>query len=166
VGLNSETLARIKANVTSNSVQQQQQSNSKLEASSSGKAALSESVAALQRIANSGISPAKAEQTNGQGSPEALDSKQIHYQQISDKILDLDTALKESHPKMPVLLNEIWKTLITYSEQVTLLTEDQIERIVAGLEKQVDVDLAAITVKSASKGTKKSGPVSASDLGF
>lgn len=180
MGLNPETLARIRAaainalpstqstisenqNVPSNSVQSIQSTQS--QTSASGKAALSESVAALQAIASKPVQANGTKDSLGQGNPSAGTATQIRFQQVSDKILDLETAIKTAHPQMPVLLNEIWKTLITYPECVTLLSEEQIEEIVSGLEKQTDVDLANITVKSATKG-KKSGPVSASDLGF
>ena len=90
----------------------------------------------------------------------------ISYQEVSDKIRDLDASIKATHPTMPKLLHDIWGTLQTYPECVTLLEESQIEIVISGLEKLVDTDLAAITLKSAVKGTKSKTPVSNAQLGF
>lgn len=139
------------------------------EASSSGKSALTQSIAALQAASNKSASSTSSIQSIQQGSSttgtNGLTATQIRFQQVSDSITELTTALLKAHPQMPVLLNSIWKTLITYPECVTLLSEEQVEQVVAGLEKHTDTDLAAITIKNATKAGKK-GPVSAADLGF
>ena len=67
---------------------------------------------------------------------------------------------------MPRLLQDIWTTLNKYPEQVTLLAEDEMEVIISGLEKLVDTDLAAITIKSATSSKKSKVPVSMVTLGF
>jgi hypothetical protein len=90
----------------------------------------------------------------------------IGYQEVADKIAALDANLKSVHPLMPRLLQDIWDTLKKYPENVTILNEDEIERIVAGLEKLVDTDLAAITIKSATSSKKSKVPVTTASLGF
>lgn len=90
----------------------------------------------------------------------------IKYQEVFDKIASLDTMLKNAHPQMPVLLQEIWKTLKLYPECVTLLREEDMEIVISGLEKQVDVDLSKIVLKAATKSGGKKTPISAAQLGF
>ena len=90
----------------------------------------------------------------------------ISYSLISSNIASLDAAIKSSHPSMSRLLQDIWTTLNQYPEQVTLLAEDEMEVIISGLEKLVDTDLAAITIKSATSAKKSKVPVSMVTLGF
>lgn len=91
----------------------------------------------------------------------------IKYQEVSDKITELEQMLLANHPKMPTLLHEIWLTLKQYPECVVLLSEDQVEKVVAGLEKQVDTDLASISLQTATKGKKGSGKdLTNASLGF
>jgi hypothetical protein len=90
----------------------------------------------------------------------------IKFQEVSDKIATLHNQILSAHPRMPVLLKEIRDTLYSYPECNTLLTEDQMNTIIEGLEKLVDTDLAAITLKAASKGGKSKAPVSNASLGF
>lgn len=93
-------------------------------------------------------------------------AKQIKYQEISDNIFALREAIHSAHPKMPGLLQEIWRTLQSYPEQVTLLEEDQMEIIISGLEKVVDTDLANITIKAATSGKKGKASITTASLGF
>ena len=90
----------------------------------------------------------------------------ISFSVISNNIISLEAAIKSSHPSMPRLLQDIWTTLNKYPEQVTLLAEDEMEVIISGLEKLVDTDLAAITIKSATSAKKSKIPVSMATLGF
>ena len=91
----------------------------------------------------------------------------INFHQVSGLIIELDGTIKQSHPRMPTLLQDIWNTLEKYPECVTLLSEEEMEIVISGLEKVVDTDLAAITLKSATSGGKgKKAPVSAASLGF
>ena len=90
----------------------------------------------------------------------------VSYHMVANNIASLDAAIKENHPSMPRLLQDIWATLNKYPEQVTLLSEDEIEIVVSGLEKLVDTDLAAITIKSATSTKKSKVPVTALTLGF
>lgn len=72
--------------------------------------------------------------------------------QVTEKILSLKNQLEIQHPQMQVLLREIWKTLKDNPDQVTLLEEEEIQTIVAGLEKQTQITLLtkAITTKTKS----------------
>ena len=98
--------------------------------------------------------------------PELESAGTISYHLISNNIISLDAAIKGNHPSMPRLLQDIWTTLNKYPEQVTLLSEEDIEVVISGLEKLVDTDLAAITLKSATSSKKSKVPVSALSLGF
>jgi hypothetical protein len=137
-------------------------------------------IAAMQTVAAQQTNiPGKAEVAAGIVSLEALknltpvltkpveSAGTINFNQVSAQIIELDAAIKASHPRMPGLLQEIWTTLDKYPECVTLLREDEMEIVIAGLEKVVDTDLAAITLKSATTGGKKSKvPLTAAGLGF
>jgi len=93
----------------------------------------------------------------------------VNFHQVSGLISDLDGTIKQNHPRMPGLLQEIWNTLEKYPECVTLLSEEEMEIVISGLEKVVDTDLAAITLKSATSSSGKSKsktPVSNASLGF
>lgn len=72
--------------------------------------------------------------------------------QVTEKILSLKNQLEIQHPQMQFLLREIWKTLKDNPDQVTLLEEEEIQTIVAGLEKQTQITLLtkAITTKTKS----------------
>lgn len=140
---------------------------------------VSNSLATLAGLANlsKAVAPKVAQETaiqpsNQSGgipaakSVELSGAKQIKYQEISDNIFALREAIHGAHPKMPGLLQEIWKTLQSYPEQVTLLEEDQMEIIISGLEKVVDTDLANITIKSATSGKKGKASITTASLGF
>lgn len=92
----------------------------------------------------------------------------INFHQVSGLIQELEGTIKANHPRMPSLLQDIWGTLEKYPECVTLLSEEEMEIVISGLEKVVDTDLAAITLKSATSGGKGKSktPVSAASLGF
>jgi len=130
---------------------------------------ISVSLANLENLKNS---PAKVQQSVDQSGGVSIpgpaeQAKTIKYQEISDSIDSLKAAIHGAHPRMPGLLQEIWKTLQSYPEQVTLLEEDQMEIIIAGLEKVVDTDLANITIKSAVKGGKAGkAAITTDSLGF
>jgi len=123
----------------------------------------------LQTIApakDSASAPANQGSKDSRSSQPTDDPKLIQYQEVSDRIASLRDAIHSDHPKMPGLLQEIWKTLHSYPEQVTLLEEDQMEIIISGLEKVVDTDLANIVLNTATKGKKSKTPVSMDSLGF
>ena len=72
--------------------------------------------------------------------------------ELHEKCEELRSALLAQHPRMPVLLAEIYKTLKAQPENVTLLSELDIQAIVQGLIKQTGTEFA----KSALKATSKS----------
>lgn len=74
--------------------------------------------------------------------------------EISTKLQALQQALLDSHPTLPTLLRDIHTTLKQQPEQVTLLSEEELNIIVQGLEKQTNSYIAqAVTKKTPSKRT-------------
>lgn len=71
--------------------------------------------------------------------------------ELKEKVAQLSQALLSKHPQMPVLLREIHKTLSTYPENITLLSEEEIQQIVSGLKVQTQTEFASTVVKSAGK---------------
>ena len=70
-------------------------------------------------------------------------------EQLSEKVSALSEAILVRHPTMPTLLREIHTTLRSYPEQVTLLSESEIQVIVSGLSVQTNVAFAASASKPA-----------------
>ena len=70
-------------------------------------------------------------------------------EQLSEKVSALSEAILSRHPTMPTLLREIHTTLRSYPEQVTLLSEGEIQVIVSGLSVQTNVAFAASASKPA-----------------
>lgn len=70
-------------------------------------------------------------------------------EQLSEKVSALSEAILSRHPTMPTLLREIHTTLRSYPEQVTLLSESEIQVIVSGLSVQTNVAFAASASKPA-----------------
>lgn len=86
-------------------------------------------------------------------------------EQVKEKILLLETALLEAHPKMPVLLKEIHDVLKVQADIATLLEEDEIAIIVQGLEKQTNTELAsAIKTKETKAKKAKVAAITEEDL--
>lgn len=73
--------------------------------------------------------------------------------ELKNKVQELSDAITAKHPRMSTLLHEIWKTLKAYPENVTLLAEEDIQKIVAGLELQTQTKLAATITKGSSKSS-------------
>lgn len=74
------------------------------------------------------------------------------YADIQSKILALQDQLLSTNPQMPTLLRTIHSQLKNDPAIVTLLTEDECNIIVQGLEKQTNTFLAgAISKPSAAK---------------
>lgn len=84
-------------------------------------------------------------------------------EQLQSKVLEVQEALLAAHPKLPILLAEIHKTLKADPATVTLLTEDEIGILVSGLEAQTKVQIMA-TMTSASKSGKALKKISADDI--
>ena len=78
-------------------------------------------------------------------------------QQLSEKVLDLQSRLLAAHPTMPVLLREIHTQLRNDPELVTTLAEEEISIIVQGLMKQTQTEIATAVLKSKTKSTKSIG---------
>lgn len=76
---------------------------------------------------------------------------------IKEKILAMEQALKENHPRMPMLLKEIHTHTKADPEIVTLLDEDDIQRLVAGLQKQTQTEVAGFILKDKKKSIKSLG---------
>lgn len=68
--------------------------------------------------------------------------------ELKSKIAELQTAILDRHPRMPILLREIHTVLRAQPENVTLLSEEEIAQIVSGLKVQTGVEFAASATKS------------------
>lgn len=77
-------------------------------------------------------------------------------EEIQMKIAELQEALLNAHPQMPLLLRDIHKKLQADPAQVTLLSEEEIAIIVTGLKLQTNVELANASKSSSTAGKTKS----------
>jgi hypothetical protein len=78
-------------------------------------------------------------------------------EQVSEKILSLQSALLSQHPQLPILLREIHITLKENPDCVTLLTDEEVGVIVNGLKKQTATEIATVALKSKTKSLKTIG---------
>jgi hypothetical protein len=69
--------------------------------------------------------------------------------QLREKVGQLSQAILSKHPTMPTLLREIHTTIRQYPEQITLLEEEDIAIIVAGLSVQTNVAFSQAANKPA-----------------
>jgi hypothetical protein len=69
--------------------------------------------------------------------------------ELQEKVAELSTLILSKHPKMPTLLREIHTTLRAQPENVTLLSEDEINVIVSGLKVQTQTEFTASATKGA-----------------
>lgn len=68
--------------------------------------------------------------------------------ELRAKVLEYEEALKNRTPRMGTLLQEILANLKAQPENVTLITEEEIGKIVQGLEIQTNTFLAeTVTAK-------------------
>lgn len=86
--------------------------------------------------------------------------------EIKTKLDELQQALLSAHPTLPTILRDIHRTLKSYPEQVTLMSEDEIQLVVQGLEKQTSSHLAATTMKPTKAKKESLKNISSDDLGF
>jgi hypothetical protein len=86
--------------------------------------------------------------------------------EIKYKLDQLSSALLSAHPQIPTLLRDIRNTLKAFPEQVTLMTEEEINLCVRGLEKQTNSYIAAVTVKPSAAKKAALKNVTSDDLGF
>jgi len=73
--------------------------------------------------------------------------------ELAEKLASLENLIKEKHPRMPTLLQEIHSALRQQPENVILLSEEEISSIVEGLKIQTGVAFAQAAV--AGKGSSK-----------
>jgi hypothetical protein len=78
-------------------------------------------------------------------------------EQVTEKILSLQSALLSQHPQLPILLREIHTTLKENPDCVTLLTDEEVGVIVNGLKKQTATEIATVALKSKTKSLKTIG---------
>lgn len=79
------------------------------------------------------------------------------YEQLQEKVLSLDAAIKSRHPTMPTLLQEIWRALKAQPENVTLMSEDEIGVVVSGLQVQTNTSLAQTMSKQSKSAAATKG---------
>lgn len=85
---------------------------------------------------------------------------------ISGKITELQEKILAKHPQMPLLLSEIHKSLKNNPAVATLLAEEDIARIVNGLEVQTNTSIAQSMTSAKGSKTKALSKVTSNDLGF
>jgi hypothetical protein len=75
---------------------------------------------------------------------------------LREKVASLEAALLARHPTMPTLLRDIHSALRAQPENVTLLSEEEIQSLVKGLQVQTNTFLATSVTKESKKsaGTK------------
>ncbi len=78
------------------------------------------------------------------------------------KVAEVQEALLAAHPRLPVLLQEIHRTLKADPTNVTLLSEEEIGILVSGLQKQTQVEIATTMTKA--KAGKALKNIAADDL--
>lgn len=85
-----------------------------------------------------------------------------------DKINELELALLERHPRMPLLLREVYSALRKQPENVVLANEEELAIIVQGLDHQTGNELAALAVSQVKKPSarKTAAKISADQLGL
>jgi len=71
---------------------------------------------------------------------------------LENKILQLQEAVQNRLPGMSGMLQEIWNALKKQPENVTLLSEDNIQIIVSGLEVQTNNKLVEVLSKPKKNG--------------
>lgn len=76
-------------------------------------------------------------------------------EQVSAKILDLQSRLLSQHPTMPILLREIHKELLANPDVVTLLSSEDRSIIISGLEKYTKTELITATKNVSKKAISK-----------
>ena len=76
--------------------------------------------------------------------------------EIKEKIESLKAKILEKHPLMPNLLQEIHRALSAQPEQVTLLSEEEMNVIIQGLEAHTNTFLmTAAATKTPSKSVNQ-----------
>lgn len=81
------------------------------------------------------------------------------HEECKNKILSLQAVMIEETPKLPIVLGEIKRILIKNPEVATLLTEEEIGKLVAGLSMRANEKLAEAVVKSTRSKSVKNATV-------
>lgn len=79
--------------------------------------------------------------------------------ELQAKVVSLSEALLDRHPRMPGLLDEIFKTIKQYPEQVTILEEEGIAQVVEGLKLLTGVKFAEVVNKGGASKKLKNATV-------
>jgi hypothetical protein len=74
--------------------------------------------------------------------------------ELKEKVSALSEAILSKHPTMKSLLREIHTTVSKYPEQITLLSEDEISKIVQGLMVTTGIEFAEKAIKAPASKTK------------
>ena len=99
--------------------------------------------------------PVTTQAENKTESLKTVSTSQIDHLDFLTKIDQFEQALIHTHPHMPVLLMKIHKQISADPELVTVLSEDQIGIIVAGLKVQTKTELTGTILKQSTSRTKK-----------
>jgi hypothetical protein len=75
--------------------------------------------------------------------------------ELKEKVAELSELILSKHPRMPLLLREIHTALRKQPENVTLMSEEEIAVVVAGLKVQTGVEFATAAIKDKSPSTTK-----------
>lgn len=71
--------------------------------------------------------------------------------ELAEKVQQLSALILDKHPRMPTLLREIHTALLAQPENVTLMSEEEIQIIVSGLKVQTGVEFATAAISSSGK---------------
>lgn len=86
--------------------------------------------------------------------------------EIKTKLDDLQAAILQNHPTMPMMLRDIHKLLKSQPDTVTLMSEEEINIVIQGLEKQTNSHLVAATLKPSKAKKESLAKVTTDELGF
>jgi hypothetical protein len=75
--------------------------------------------------------------------------------ELKEKVAELSELILSKHPRMPLLLREIHTALRKQPENVTLMSEEEVAVVVAGLKVQTGVEFATAAIKDKSSSTTK-----------
>lgn len=74
---------------------------------------------------------------------------------IKEKLAQLQEALLEATPNMPVLLRDIHRELKADPDVVTVLSDEECAILVKGLKKQTSTEIATKAIKKTTKKAAK-----------
>lgn len=109
-------------------------------------------VATIGTVSTSVISTPVPTPIAGAGTARTTDINTLDF---LSKVQDLEQAIVDKHPKMPVLLALIHKQIAADPELVTTLSEEEIGVIVNGLKQQTKTELVGTILKQPKAREKK-----------